>query len=67
MKISTRASTAIGRILNMLGPPEADFTQKYDFVHLTARGSRAAKTLSANHRALIPRLLCTDSQDCGWR
>jgi hypothetical protein len=65
MKISTSASTEIGGILNKLGRPDSDFTQKYDFVHLTGRGLRAAKTLSANHRAEIPRLPRIDSQDCG--
>jgi hypothetical protein len=67
MMFSTRASVENGRILNMLRQPDADFTQKYDFDHLTGRGLRAAKTLSTNHRALIPRLPCIDSHDCGGR
>jgi len=67
MVFSTRASVENGRILNMLRQLDADFTQKNDFVHLTERGLRAAKTLSANHRALIPRSPCIDSQDCGGR
>jgi hypothetical protein len=67
MMISTRASTEIRQILNMLGRPDADFTQKYDFADLTGRRLRAAKMLSANHRALISRSSCIDSQDCAWR
>jgi hypothetical protein len=65
MVISTTASAENGGILNILWRLDADFTQKYDFLHLTMRRLRAAKTQSANHRASIPSSLCIEPQDCG--